>query len=53
VGLPLEGILLVAGVDRIREMLSTVVNIVGDGLAAVYVAKAEERYLRKKVFVSV
>ncbi len=41
VGLPLEGIALVAGVDRIREMLSTVLNIVGDALAAVYVAKKE------------
>jgi len=42
VGLPLEGVALLAGVDRIREMISTVVNIVGDALAAVYVAKREE-----------
>lgn len=42
-GLPLEGIALVAGVDRIREMVSAAVNVLGDGVAAVYVAKREEQ----------
>jgi Na+/H+-dicarboxylate symporter len=42
VGLPLEGILLVAGVDRLREMFSTVVNVLGDAVAAIYVAKKEQ-----------
>ncbi|MCK4934994.1 MAG: dicarboxylate/amino acid:cation symporter [Simkaniaceae bacterium] len=42
-GLPLEGIALVAGVDRVREMVSSVVNILGDGVAAVYVAKKEKQ----------
>lgn len=41
VGIPPEGILLVAGVDRIREMVSTVVNILGDAVVAVYVAQKE------------
>lgn len=41
VGLPLEGILLVSSVDRIREMVTTVVNILGDAVVAVYVAKTE------------
>jgi dicarboxylate/amino acid:cation (Na+ or H+) symporter, DAACS family len=41
-GLPLEGLALVAGVDRIREMGSTVLNILGDAVAAVYVAKGEK-----------
>lgn len=41
VGLPLEGIMLVAGVDRVREMVSTVVNILGDSVVAVGVAKSE------------
>lgn len=41
-GLPLEGILLVAGVDRLREMFSTVVNVLGDAVAAVYVARKEQ-----------
>lgn len=41
IGLPLEGIALVAGVDRLREMVSAVVNILGDGVATAYVAKKE------------
>lgn len=41
VGLPLEGIALVAGVDRVREMVSTVTNVLGDGAVAVYVSKLE------------
>ncbi|NDE63409.1 MAG: dicarboxylate/amino acid:cation symporter [Chlamydiae bacterium] len=40
--LPVEGILLVAGIDRLREMFSTVINVLGDAVAAVYVAKKEE-----------
>jgi Na+/H+-dicarboxylate symporter len=40
--LPLEGILLVAGIDRLREMFSTVINVLGDAVAAVYVARKEE-----------
>lgn len=41
VGLPLEGIALIAGVDRLREMVSTVVNVLGDAVVAVYVGKTE------------
>ncbi len=41
IGLPLEGIALVAGVDRLREMVSSVVNVLGDAVAAVFVAKKE------------
>lgn len=41
VGLPIEGIALVAGVDRVREMVTTVVNILGDAVVAVYIAKQE------------
>ena len=40
-GLPLEGIALVAGVDRLREMVSAVVNILGDAVGAMYVARKE------------
>lgn len=42
-GLPLEGIALVAGIDRLRDMFATVVNIMGDAVAAVYVAKKENQ----------
>jgi len=41
IGLPIEGIALVAGVDRLREMGSSVVNILGDGVATVFVARRE------------
>lgn len=41
-GLPLEGIALVAGVDRLREMVSSVTNILGDAAATIVVAKKEE-----------
>lgn len=41
VGLPLEGLALLAGIDRIREMGSTVLNVLGDVVCAVYVAKQE------------
>jgi len=43
VGLPLEGIAFVAAIDRIREMISSAVNILGDGVAAVYVARKEKQ----------
>ncbi len=43
VGLPVEGIALVAGVDRIFDMGRTVVNITGDGACAVIVSKSEEK----------
>jgi Na+/H+-dicarboxylate symporter len=38
VGLPLEGIALVAGVDRILDMFRTTTNIFGDNSAGVVVA---------------
>lgn len=41
VGLPLEGIALVAGVDRIMDMARTTLNVCGDGTAAVLVSKME------------
>jgi len=47
-GLPLEGIALVAGVDRLREMVSAVVNILGDAVAAVFIAKKENQIDEKK-----
>ncbi|MDR1380879.1 MAG: dicarboxylate/amino acid:cation symporter [Tannerella sp.] len=41
VGLPLEGIGLVIGVDRILDMMRTAVNVYGDTCVAVLVAKSE------------
>ncbi|MCW1928298.1 dicarboxylate/amino acid:cation symporter [Bhargavaea beijingensis] len=41
VGLPVEGIALVLGVDRLLDMVRTAVNITGDAAAAVVVAQSE------------
>ena len=41
-GMPLEGIALVAGIDRILDMFRTTVNVVGDASAAVVVAGSEK-----------
>jgi Na+/H+-dicarboxylate symporter len=42
VGLPLEGIALLAGVDRILDMMRTTVNVMGDAAAAVVVSGNEK-----------
>lgn len=41
VGLPLEGLALIAGIDRILDMARTSVNVVGDASCAVVVAASE------------
>ncbi|TDX51608.1 dicarboxylate/amino acid:cation symporter [Orenia marismortui] len=41
VGLPLEGVALIAGIDRILDMARTVTNITGDSAATVIVASSE------------
>ncbi|HCH0796942.1 dicarboxylate/amino acid:cation symporter [Vibrio parahaemolyticus] len=41
VGLPLEGIALIMGVDRLLDMIRTAVNITGDSAVTVIVAKSE------------
>ncbi len=48
VGLPVEGIALVAGVDRIFDMGRTTVNIVGDSSCAIIVSAMENRKAAKK-----
>jgi len=42
VGLPLEGLALVAGIDRILDMARTTVNITGDSACAVVMAASEK-----------
>jgi len=42
VGLPVEGIGLIIGIDRLLDMLRTAVNVVGDGTVATIVAKSED-----------
>jgi len=41
VGLPVEGIMLIIGVDRLLDMLRTAVNITGDGTVSTIVARSE------------
>ncbi|MGM8225424.1 dicarboxylate/amino acid:cation symporter [Cellvibrio sp. ARAG 10.3] len=41
VGLPLEGIALIVGVDRLLDMIRTAVNITGDAMVSTVVAKSE------------
>jgi Na+/H+-dicarboxylate symporter len=42
--LPLEGIALVAGIDRILDMFRTTLNITGDAAVAVAVNETEKKY---------
>ena len=48
VGLPLDGIALVAGVDRIFDMGRTVVNITGDASCALVVSNLERKKATRK-----
>ena len=41
VGIPLEGISLILGVERILDMFRTTLNITGDASAAVVIAASE------------
>ncbi len=41
VGIPLEGVALVAGIDRVLDMARTTMNIMGDSLGALVVSKLE------------
>ncbi len=44
VGIPLEGLAFIAGVDRLLDMARTVVNVVGNALATVVMSKWEGRF---------
>lgn len=44
VGLPLEGIALIAGIDRILDMMRTTVNITGDCVITMLVDKTEATF---------
>jgi Na+/H+-dicarboxylate symporter len=41
VGLPVEGIAIILGVDRLLDMVRTAVNVSGDAVVTTIVAKSE------------
>lgn len=48
VGIPLEGLAFIAGIDRILDMARTAVNVVGNSLAAIVMSKWERRFDEEK-----
>ena len=44
VGIPLEGPAFIAGVDRIMDMARTALNVVGNALAVLVIAKWEDQF---------
>ena len=49
VGLPVEGIALIIGVDRLLDMIRTAVNVSGDAMVSCIVAKSENK-LDEEIF---
>ncbi|WGS51710.1 glutamate/aspartate:proton symporter GltP [Paraburkholderia sp. D15] len=47
-GLPLEGLAFIAGVDRVMDMGRTALNVVGNALAPLVIAKWEHQYDEEK-----
>ncbi|MFE5426339.1 cation:dicarboxylate symporter family transporter [Peribacillus simplex] len=47
-GLPLEGVAFIAGIDRILDMGRSAVNVVGNSLAAIVMSKWEGEFDQKK-----
>lgn len=48
VGIPLEGLAFILGIDRILDMARTAVNVVGNSLASLVMAKWENRLDKEK-----
>lgn len=49
-GIPIEGLALLAGIDRVREMVSTVLNVLGDAVCAICVSKQEGEFDEKRYY---
>ena len=47
VGLPVEGIAIIAGVDKLFDMGRTTLNITGDATCAMWLSKVERRNKEK------
>ena len=48
VGIPLEGLAFIAGIDRLLDMARTVVNVIGNSLAAVVISRWEGQFDQNK-----
>lgn len=48
VGIPLDGLMFIAGVDRIMDMARTALNVVGNALAVLVIAKWERQFDKNK-----
>ena len=44
IGVPVQGLAFIAGIDRLVDMGRTVVNVVGNSLAAVIIGKSEHEF---------
>ena len=51
VGLPIEGITLIMGIDRILDMLRTAVNVTGDAVCTTIVA-VQDKEFKKDIFTN-
>ncbi|MBT2603688.1 cation:dicarboxylase symporter family transporter [Bacillus sp. ISL-53] len=49
VGIPIEGLAFIAGIDRILDMGRTVVNVIGNSLAAIVISKWEGQFNEVKI----
>jgi proton glutamate symport protein len=48
VGIPVEGLAFILGVDRLLDMARTAVNVVGNSLAAIVISKWEGHKLKDR-----
>lgn len=44
IGVPVEGIVLIIGIDRILDMCRTAINVTGDAVCTIIIAKAEGEF---------
>ena len=50
VGLPVEGIALILGVDRILDMCRTTINVMGDCVCTLIISKSEKEFDKEKYY---
>ena len=48
VGIPLEGLAFIAGIDRILDMARTALNVIGNALAVLVISKWEGQFDTEK-----